>query len=320
MKKNILITGGAGLIGYNLAEALCKKHNIFILDKPGQIKRNVKKLKKLKIKKFYKGLIEDENLCNLACKKKDIIVHLAAMLGVKNTEENKFKCLMINLKGTENIFNASLKNKVKRFIFASSSEVYGEPKKNPINENFKLNGKSIYAISKILGEKIVMKNQSVIKTTIFRFFNTIGEGQVAQFVVTKFVKAVLENKVVKINGDGSQLRSYSNSRDIATGIENALFNKKTFSKIYNLGNSKEPISLYNLLKRIIKLTGKKKYKKIIYKKKFYDSDRSKEREIFKRYCSTNRAKKDFNFKLEKKLNDSLMSIINQKKIYSDWPK
>ena len=86
------------------------------------------------------------------------VIHLAAMLGVKNTENNPSNCLRINTDATENISKLCRLFKVKRVIYASSSEVYGEPIKNPITENFKLEGKSIYAISKILGEEIIKEN------------------------------------------------------------------------------------------------------------------------------------------------------------------
>ena len=314
-----MITGGAGLIGTHLAELLYRNNNIYILDTSKQINRNINNFKHIKVKKFYKGTIENYNLCQRATSKKDIVIHLAAMLGVKNTENNNYKCFSVNVEGTKNIFNSSIKSKVKRFIFASSSEVYGEPKKNPIKENFPLIGKSIYAISKILGEKIVMVKQHKIKTTIFRFFNTIGKGQVAQFVVTRFIKAIKENKPVLVNGNGSQVRSYSNAKDIALGISKSLDNKKTFSNIYNLGNSKEPISLKILLKKILLISKKKNYKKIIFKKNFIMSDRKKKREIFRRFCSTKKANTDFNFKLQTKLDVSLLEIINQKKIFSSWP-
>ena len=126
------------------------------------------------------------------------------MLGVKNTENNPSNCLRINTDATENISKLCRLFKVKRVIYASSSEVYGEPIKNPITENFKLEGKSIYAISKILGEEIIKENCKKNNYTIFRFFNTIGETQVAQFVVSKFIKNLKENKNLIINGNGTK--------------------------------------------------------------------------------------------------------------------
>ena len=128
--------------------------------------------------------------------------------------------------------------------------------KTQLTENFKLEGKSIYAISKILGEEIIKENCKKNNYTIFRFFNTIGETQVAQFVVSKFIKNLKENKNLIINGNGNQVRGYAHAEDIAIGIRDALHNKKTFNNIYNLGNSNEVCSLKLLARKIIKLKKK----------------------------------------------------------------
>ena len=88
--------------------------------------------------------------------KKDIVVHLAASLGVRNTEENNYRCYQINVRGTENVLDICLQKGIKKFIYASSSEVYGEPLTNPISEEFKTYPKSIYAQTKLMGEGLVI--------------------------------------------------------------------------------------------------------------------------------------------------------------------
>jgi nucleoside-diphosphate-sugar epimerase len=319
MKKKILITGGSGLIGKFLVEKLYKDYDISVLDLRNQINRNKKFFKKYKNVKFYFGSINDFNLLKKTIKKKYCVIHLAAMLGVNNTEKNPNECIRINTDATEKISKLCKLFKVKRVIYASSSEVYGEPVKNPINESFKLDGKSIYAISKILGEKMIKENCKKNNYTIFRFFNTIGETQVAQFVVSKFIKNLKENKDLIINGNGKQVRGYAHAEDIAIGIRNAIGNKKTYNNIYNLGNSNDVCSLKLLAKKIIRLKKNTK-SKIKFNKKFILTDRKKDREINYRYCSTKKANKDFNFKCNIGLDISLKRIFNQKKINNFWPK
>ena len=318
MKKKILITGGSGLIGKFLVEKLYNDYDISVLDLRNQIYRNKNFFEKYKNVKLYFGSINDFNLCKKTIKKKYCVIHLAAMLGVKNTDKNLNECIRINTEATEKISKLCKLLKVKRVIYASSSEVYGEPDKNPINESFKLDGKSIYAISKILGEKMIKENCKKNNYTILRFFNTIGETQVAQFVVSKFIRNLKENKDLIINGDGKQVRGYAHAEDIAIGIKNLIRNKKTYNNIYNLGNSNDVCSLKVLAKKIIRLKKNTK-SKIKFNKKFISTDRKKDREINFRYCSTKKAFKDFNFKCNISLDTSIKRIFNQKKINNFWP-
>jgi len=318
VKKKILITGGAGLIGKFLVEKLYYDYNVYVLDFKKQIKRNNFFFNRFKKVKFYYGTINNISLCRKAIKGKYCVIHLAAMLGVKNTENNPSKCIEINSEGTEIVAKLCNQFKISRVIFASSSEVYGEPNKNPITEKFKLEGKSIYAISKILGENFIKRNCKKNNYTIFRFFNTIGETQVAQFVVAKFIQNLKNNKNLIINGNGEQIRGFAHAEDIANGIKKSLKNKKTFNKIYNLGNSKEIYSLKNLAKRIL-LLKKKTKSRILFSKNFTKSDRSKNREINYRFCSTEKAKRDFNFICNINLESSLKRIYNQNRIHNFWP-
>ena len=142
--------------------------------------------------KLVPGSILDKSAMINSIEESDIVVHLAASLGVRNTEENNYRCYQINVRGTENILDICLQKKIKKFIYASSSEVYGEPITNPINENFNTYPKSIYAQTKLMGEGLVKSYNQMdknLKYIIFRFFNTYGKNQVAQFVLPRFIKA-----------------------------------------------------------------------------------------------------------------------------------
>ena len=262
-KKNILITGGLGLIGKSLIKVLIKDFNLKILDTSPQIKRH-----KDYINKFHKNEIKFIS-CNILNKNKlnkrfnniDIVIHLAAMLGVKNTESNKDLCWKINATATHHIVNACIKNNVKKLIFSSSSEVYGEQQTTKkISESCPLLGHNIYASSKISAENFIRTKlkKSKTKYTILRLFNTYGEGQVAQFFISKLCYSAINNKIFVVNGNGKQIRSYAYSSDIAMGIKKCIEKKITDGKIYNIGNSNEAFSL----KQVIGLTSKLFKKKI----------------------------------------------------------
>lgn len=318
INKEILITGGAGTIGVELVKILSKnKFKVSILDLPEQIKESKKYLpKNIKI---FEGSILDKSILITAIDKKQIVVHLAASLGVKNTEENSYRCYQINVRGTENILDVCLQKKIKKFIFASSSEVYGEPLKNPIDESFPTQGKSNYAITKLMGESLVKSYNDLdksMKFIIFRFFNTYGYNQVAQFVLPRFIHAAQNNKNLVINGDGEQIRSYCSAVDIAKGITSSIVGVKANNQTINLGNSVDSITINDLAKLVLLKTKSKS--KIIYDRKFKKTDRKESREVYKRFGNFDKAKKLLNFKAKIRLNKGLDDLIN-KQIRENWP-
>ena len=113
------------------------------------------KVKTPDLQNNFNGSILDPVELSKAIKDCDYVIHLAASLGVANTEKNRLECLHINIQGTINVLEACVKHNVKKVIFASSSEIYGEQKKVPINENAPLNPKSNYAITKLVGEEFM---------------------------------------------------------------------------------------------------------------------------------------------------------------------
>ena len=315
--KSVFITGGAGCIGLALINFLVKKNYVVkLFDLPDQIEVS-KKLINKKVK-LVPGSILDKSAMINSIEESDIVVHLAASLGVRNTEENNYRCYQINVRGTENILDICLQKKIKKFIYASSSEVYGEPITNPITENFNTYPKSIYAQTKLMGEGLVKSYNQMdknLKYIIFRFFNTYGKNQVAQFVLPRFIKAAKKNSPLVINGNGNQIRGYCNSNDVAKGIEKA-FSKKVFNEVINLGNSKELVTLKQLAKLVIKSSNSSS--RIIFDKKFKDTDRESSREIYRRYCSTKKASRMLNFKPSITLKSGIDELVNLE-IRDFWP-
>ena len=312
MKYKCFVTGGAGLIGLSVCKELLKRgHEVYLYDIGEQVIRNKNKIPSNA--KILIGSILDKHTLTSSMKNCDYVFHLAAMLGVKYTEDNKLGCLEVNCTGTKNVLEASTTNKIKKFIFASSSEVYGEPDSNPITEKNSTKGKTIYGISKIIGEEYckAYKQKYNLNYTILRFFNTYGPNQDEKFVITNFIKAALENKYLIINGFGNQKRSYTYVEDSAIATVMAAFSKKTNQKIYNVGNGNEPITLTELAVKISKKLRKKV--KIKYKKNFLGSDRSKDREIFVRYCDSSKVKKDINWKPLTKVDKGIVKILKSLK-------
>lgn len=317
--KKVLVTGGAGCIGLQVCNELLNRGiEPIVLDLGEQI--NVIKGQLGGLKVFY-GSILDYSTIREAINGCDAVIHLAAYLGVRRTEINKLRCLEINIEGTKNVLEASVSYGIDKIVFASSSEVYGEPIRNPITENDITQGKTVYAASKIAGEELVKAYHESFKNlnfTILRYFNTYGPNQVAQFVIPKFINNVMNGISPEVYGDGSQLRGYTFSKDTAIATVDSLFSKGTNGKILNIGNSDNFIDLITLANLIISICKKEDTIKVKINNNFINSDRDQSREIFKRYCSTKKAKKLINFSPKVSLEEGIRSIINNGPIQSEW--
>lgn len=305
--KKILVTGGSGFIGSNLIKKLLSyNYNVNCLD----IYRN--KLLQHKNFKFFKGDIFDDKILNKAIKNCDIVIHLAASLGVKNTDINQIECLDVNIYGTKNILNAARKNKIKLFLYSSSSEIYGDQKKFPISEHFKPQNKSVYATSKIAAENYVRAfyKKYKINYNIVRFFNVYGPGQKENFVIPKYIGLASKNKNLLVYGNGNQIRSFCHVDDAIEGLLEIIKNGKR-NTCYNIGNDSQPISIYNLAKTVASIFKKKiDFKKIPYTK----SDRKADREIEKRIPSLVKIKKDTNYSPNISLTEGLIGMVKKKEL------
>ena len=320
-KKKVLVTGGAGCIGLEVYNQLLKEgYHPIVYD---LIEKIQKVSKFVKIKEFFYGSILDKALLSKAMQNVDYVVHLAAHLGVQRTEEEPLRCLEININGSKNVFEAALQSNIKRVIFASSSEVYGEPLDKYVSEKSITQGKSVYAISKLAGEeylKALCKENKKFTGIVIRFFNTFGPYQTAQFVIPKFINLVKNNSAPIINGTGEQIRSYCYVSDSAQGTINALKKtryKKNFS-IFNIGNPNNSISVLELSNKIINLSKRNIKPKI--NKEFSKTDRKKEREVFVRLCDISKARAELQFSPKVNLISGLEKTYNSEILWEDWPK
>ena len=318
-KHKILVTGGCGMIGLEVCKQLINlKHEVNLFDLGEQVNR-MKSFIPKKAKIFY-GSILDPSSLQPAIKGCDIVIHLGALLGVQRSEKDKLSCIQININGTNNVLDCAIQNKVKKIVFASSSEVYGEAATNPIMEDMDTQGKTVYAVTKLAGEELckAYHQKFGIDYTILRYFNCYGPNQTAQFVITKFVKNVREDNPPLINGDGKQMRSYTHVKDTARATITACLLEKANGKILNIGNGENPISLNNLAKKIISLSGKEGQIKPVHSTNFEETDRVKEREIFHRFCDSSKAQKLLDWSPTIDIDSGLLSIIEQDKIHEGW--
>lgn len=253
----ILVTGGAGFIASELARKLSEKkeNKIVIVD-------NLQTGSKSKVPEGMHNNIhfikcDVNSLSDISAVffayRFEYVFHYAATVGVKRTLLNPVKVLD-DINGIRNILDLSKNTGVKRVLFSSSSEVYGEPVEIPQNEETTpLNSKLPYAIVKNIGEAFLRSYQFEygLNYTIFRFFNTYGAKQSPDFVISKFMRAAIENKDITIYGDGLQTRTFCYIDDNIDACLAAFYANEVVNDVINIGSNKE-ITILELAKEIIR--------------------------------------------------------------------
>jgi UDP-glucose 4-epimerase len=255
-----LVSGGAGFIGSNLVDRLAEDSSNFITVVDNLSTGHIKNISKKPNIKFIKADVNkiDEVTKVFKSEKTEIVYHYAAVVGVKRTLENPISVLD-DIDGIKNILELSRKHNVKKVLFASSSEVYGEPVEIPQHEETTpLNSRLPYAVVKNVAESYLRSynREYGLEYTIFRFFNTYGPRQSTDFVMSKFLLAAMKNKEITIYGDGSQTRTFCYVDDNNMATINALDDKESLNQVINIGSDEE-ISILDLAHRIINITRSK---------------------------------------------------------------
>ena len=246
---NILVTGAAGFIGFHTCLSLQKKHKVYGLDNLNNYydvnlkKSRLKLLKKNKNFKFLKTDIENKNLYNkFKSIKLDLIINLAAQAGVRHSLKDPFSYINSNILGQTNLLEFAVKLNVKKFIYASSSSVYGGNKKMPFSVKHRVDKPiSLYAASKKSSELLAecYSHLFKIKCIGLRFFTVYGPWGRPDMATFIFTKRIIEKKKINIFNYGNMRRDFTYIDDIVEGIKGAVKLKGDYKhKIYNLGNNK----------------------------------------------------------------------------------
>lgn len=259
MKKKILITGSAGFIGFHLIKKLLIKnsYNIVGIDNFDNYYSTVlkKKRNKLLIKnknfKFYKVDIKNNNKINNIFKKEkiDFVVHLAAQAGVRYSLVNPKKYIDTNINGFFNILDKSKNYKVKHFIYASSSSVYGLNKTQPFNENQKTDfPTSLYGATKKSNEILAHSYSYIfnLPCTGLRFFTVYGPYGRPDMSLFLFAEAIFKKTKLKLFNRGNMRRSFTHIDDIVNGIEKIILKIPRYNKEKNITKENVPYQIYNL--------------------------------------------------------------------------
>ncbi len=318
---NFLITGVAGFIGFHLSDYLLKKkHKIFGVDDLNsyyevELKKNrLKILKKKKSFSFLKKKIEDKSLIKLFKNKKiDVVINLAAQAGVRHSLKDPYSYINSNILGQVNMLELVKECGIKKFIYASSSSVYGGNKKKPFSVKHRVDHPiSLYAASKKSTELVAecYSHLYKIKCIGLRFFTVYGPWGRPDMATFIFTKNIIDKRPIKIFNFGKMKRDFTYIDDIVEGIYGAILsNKKATHKIYNLGNNKpEKLNKFiELIESSLKVDAKKKLLPI------------QPGDVPSTFADISESKKDLNFQPKVGINEGVPKFVEWFRKYYKIP-
>jgi UDP-glucose 4-epimerase len=261
----VLITGGAGFVGSHLSEALLERGDeVFVIDdlSTGSID-NISHLKSHPRFHYTIDTVTNEPLLAELVDRCDVVVHLAAAVGVKLIVEQPVHTIETNVHGTEVVLKHANKKK-KLVLIASTSEVYGKSTEVPFREDQDLvlgptvKHRWAYACSKLIDEFLALAywKERKLPVIIVRLFNTVGPRQTGQYgmVIPNFVRQALAGKPITVFGDGLQSRSFTYVGDVVRGMVALIDEPRAVGQVFNLGNGEE-ISIGDLAVKVKSMTG-----------------------------------------------------------------
>ncbi|MET8631798.1 NAD-dependent epimerase/dehydratase family protein [Streptomyces sp. NPDC004096] len=263
--SNYLVTGGAGFIGSHLVDALLAHgHSVVVLDDltTGRTE-NLAKAQQNPRFRFRHGSVLDAPLVDELVRECDVVVHLAAAVGVKLIVEQPLKSFITNTKGTENVIEAAQRHE-RRILITSTSEIYGKNSSGPLNENSDrvLGSPSVarwsYSTAKAVDEimAVLYHRERGLRSTVVRFFNTVGPRQSSAYgmVIPRFARQAVRGEPLTIHADGRQSRCFLHVSDAVAALLLLLEHPDAVGETFNIGADDE-ISIRELAERVIARSG-----------------------------------------------------------------
>jgi len=265
MTRKFLVTGGAGFIGSHLCELLLNQgHHVVAIDNlsTGRLE-NITHLCQQPEFQFVRETITNSQVLDRLTSEADIIIHLAAVVGVKLIVEDPVNTIATNIMGTEAVLTTANRYGCK-VMLASTSEVYGKGFKVPFNEEDDTvmgptsHSRWSYATSKAIDEFLGLAyyHQFGLPVVVMRYFNTVGPRQTGRYgmVLPRFVRQALAGEPITIYGDGEQSRCFSDVADIVDATVKLAEHPEAVGQVFNIGSTEE-VTIRELAERVINATG-----------------------------------------------------------------
>ena len=305
--SRILVTGGAGFIGSRLVDRLLREgHEVTVLDNllAGTTENLEEQLSSTRLC-LIKADVRNSRAVKKAMRGASAVFHLAALIDVPLSVEDPVLTEDVNVRGTLSMLEASLAENVDRFIYISSSAVYGEAQYLPINEEHPTTPLSPYGVSKLAAENYSRNYHEIhgLETCCLRLFNVYGPRQRANSysgVISAFIRKIQSGESPVVYGDGKQTRDFIHLDDVIDACMLAMKSVRIDGGTFNIGTGK-PTTIKELAGIIARLSGKTSVKPV-YKK-------PRKGDVKDSYADTNKARKSLNFKPKTELKNGLKSLI-----------
>lgn len=317
---NFLITGGAGFIGSHLSNVLLKRgDDVTAVDdlSTGSF-ANIAPLAGQDRFRFVRETVRNESTMAVLVDRCDVIIHLAAAVGVQLIVDNPVHTIETNIHGSEVMLN--LANKFgKKILVASTSEVYGKNSKVPFREGDDTTfgcttfTRWSYACSKMVDEFLALAyhDQFGLPAVICRFFNTIGPRQMGQYgmVVPRFVQRALSNEPLEIFGTGEQSRCFCNVADVVDAVTKLVDCEAAVGQVVNIGTTEE-ITVNQLADKVIEMTGSTSQKRYLSYEEAYGRSFD---DMLVRVPDLSKIKRLIGYHPTKSLEDTLTEVIEHER-------
>lgn len=259
--KKILLTGGAGFIGTNLCRVLADRNQVVVYDNGHRDAIHLTDLPQHHNVTVIKGDVLDPEGVKRAIAGCQTVIHLAAIAGIDTVNKRPTVTMRVNMRGTENVLEAAVAEKVERFIDFSTSEVYGTFVYQANENDSTVHGRVgvlrwIYAVSKLAAEHMThcYHSEYGLPVVTVRPFNIYGPYQVGEGAIQQFILAALKGEPLYINGDGSQIRAWCYIEDFVRGVLLCLEKPEAIGEVFNLGNHRTAVTIRDLAEKIIRFS------------------------------------------------------------------